>query len=91
VSANLPEERSEIARLGAYASWAATPDRAHRTAPARAAALARRDQLRQEARRREEETRARLSALQAHRRLAEATEAVAAADEQLRSLGLVAE
>jgi hypothetical protein len=32
-----PEDRALRARLAAHASWAATPDRAARTAPARAA------------------------------------------------------
>lgn len=30
-----PAERSQAGRLGAYVSWANTPDRAKRTAPAR--------------------------------------------------------
>jgi len=34
-------ERSTLARLAAHESWAATPDRSARTAPARAAMLAR--------------------------------------------------
>ncbi|MGZ4736702.1 MAG: hypothetical protein ACXVJW_14440 [Acidimicrobiia bacterium] len=34
-----PAERSLVARIAAHSSWAATPDRSARTAPARQAAL----------------------------------------------------
>lgn len=34
-----PQDRRQIARLAAHASWAQTPDRTARTAPARAALL----------------------------------------------------
>jgi hypothetical protein len=37
-------DRRQIARMAAHASWAATPDRSARTAPARAALLARFEQ-----------------------------------------------
>jgi hypothetical protein len=36
-----PEDRSLQGRIGAHESWARTPDRARRTAPGRAAMLAR--------------------------------------------------
>lgn len=86
-----PDERSQLARVGAYASWRATDDRSARTAPARAAAKARRDQLRREAARAEHEARAQLALVQARRRLAEATEAVVVAEQQARALGIVSE
>lgn len=35
-----PSERSLVARIAAHESWARTPDRAARTAPARAALIA---------------------------------------------------
>lgn len=40
----MPEKRSVIAALGAHESWANTPDRAARTAPARKAMLDRFEQ-----------------------------------------------
>lgn len=39
MSANHPDHRTLIARIAAHESWAQTPDRTARTAPARAAAL----------------------------------------------------
>jgi len=40
-----PAERALAGRLGAYKSWANTPDRAKRTAPGRRAADAKFDQM----------------------------------------------
>lgn len=40
MSASVAQDRASIARIGAHESWARTPDRSARTAPARAALMA---------------------------------------------------
>lgn len=45
MTASTSPQRAMIARVAAHESWARTPDRAARTAPARRAALARFDKL----------------------------------------------
>lgn len=40
MSASVAEDRALIAKIGAHESWARTPDRSARTAPARAALMA---------------------------------------------------
>lgn len=86
-----PDERTELARVAAYASWRVTPNRTTRTAPARAAAQGKRNQLRRAAEQGEQEARARLALMQTRRRLAEATQAATVAEQQARRLGLVIE
>lgn len=85
-------ERVLRGRLGAYTSWANTPDRAARTAPARAAHDAKflaesdGDPLRAEALRKAYFTRLALRSAQSRRRATALTETAAAADAELRDL-----
>ncbi len=82
-----PAERAERSRLGAFSSWAITQDRAARTAPARAALAAKRA----DAARRADEARVRYDLFLARRLLAEATDAVVAAEQAARVLGIEVE
>lgn len=86
-------ERQMIASIAAHESWAATPDRAARTAPARRALeqkfleQAEGDPKRAESLRKAHFQRLALKSVQARRRAKEATEAARAAEAELRALG----
>lgn len=86
-------ERRIHARIAAHESWAATPDRAARTAPARRAledkflAQADGDPVRAEHLKKAHFARLALKSAQSRRRAREATEAAEAAESELAELG----
>ena len=86
-------ERRLLASIAAHESWAATEDRAARTAPARRALDAKfleqagGDPQRAEHLRRAHFKRLALKSAQSRRRAREATEAAAAAEDELKALG----
>lgn len=88
-----PSERSLQGRIGAFASWANTPNRAARTAPARAALdqkfldEAGGDPLRAEALRKAHFARLALKSAQARRRARENTAVAEAVEAELADLG----
>lgn len=88
-----PSERTLKAQIAAHESWANTPDRTARTAPARAALDARflaeadGDPVRAEHLRRAHFKRLSLKSAQARRKAKEAAAAAAAAEAELAELG----
>ena len=86
-------ERQMIASIAAHESWAATPDRAARTAPARRGLeqkfldAAGGDPKRAESLRRAHFKRLALKSAQSRRRAREATAAAEAAEAELKALG----
>lgn len=86
-------ERQLVASIAAHASWANTPDRTARTAPARAALdrkfldAAGGDPLKAEHLRKAHFARLALKSAQSRRRAKEATDAAIAAETELDALG----